>query len=125
MTTRAPLGNASSYLLPVATAATAIAIFVGDIVTPLDVSVATLYVVVVLMAARFCQPRGIWLVAAGCLGLTAVGSYLSPPAISEIGRGRQHAHQPDRDRIVSFSRGAGLIGGPGGARAGQPPLSHA
>jgi len=85
MTTRALFsrGGSSSFVLPIATAATAIAIFVGDIVTPLDVSVATLYVVVVLMAARFCQPRSIWLVAAGCVGLTAVGFYLSPPAVSE------------------------------------------
>src|SRR5271166_4628050 len=85
MTTRALFsrGGPSSFILPIATAATAIAIFVSDIVTPLDVSVATLYVVVVLMAAGFCQPRGIWLVAAGCVGLTALGFYLSPPAISE------------------------------------------
>ncbi len=80
MTTRAPSGDASSYLLPVATALAALAIFVGDTVTPLDVSFATLYVLVVLMASRFCEPRGIWLVAAGCAGLTVLSFYLSPPA---------------------------------------------
>jgi len=65
-------------------AATAIAIFVSDIVTPLDVSVATLYVVVVLMAAGFCQPRGIWLVAAGCVGLTLLSFYLTPSALADL-----------------------------------------
>ncbi len=73
-------GNRASMFLPIATVAAAIAIFVGDTLTPLDVSVATLYVVVLLMAARFCQPRGIWLVALGCMGLLALGYYLSPPA---------------------------------------------
>ncbi len=84
MTTRAPSwGNFSSASLPFATALSAAAIFVGDTVTDLDISVATLYVVVVLMAARFCQARGVWFVAAGCVGLTLLSFYLTPPALAQ------------------------------------------
>ena len=61
--------------LPIATAAAAIAIFIADTVTDVDIAYAVLYVVVVLMAARFLSARGVMLVAAGCLGLTVV-SYL-------------------------------------------------
>jgi two-component system, LuxR family, sensor kinase FixL len=82
MTTRAPSRNASSYLLPIATALAAVAIFAGDSLTPLDIPVAALYVVVVLMAARFLQPRAVMLVAAGCACLTLVEAYLSPPPAS-------------------------------------------
>ena len=82
MTTRAPSGNAPSYLLPIATALAVAAIFAGDSLTPLDIPVAALYVVVVLMAARFLQPRAVMLVAAGCAGLTLVEAYLSPPPAS-------------------------------------------
>jgi len=49
---------------------------------PLDIPVAALYVVVVLMAARFLQPRAVMLVAAGCAGLTLLEAYLSPPPAS-------------------------------------------
>jgi two-component system sensor kinase FixL len=68
-------GNAASVVLPIATAATAIAVFSADTVTDVDIAFAVLYVVVVLMAARFLSARGVMLVAAGCVGLTVV-SYL-------------------------------------------------
>src|SRR5271166_4496245 len=45
-------GNAASIVLPVATAAAAIAIFVVDTLTDFEVAAAVLYVIVVLMAAR-------------------------------------------------------------------------
>jgi len=61
--------------LPIATAAAAIAIFIADTVTDVDIAYAVLYVVVVLMAARFLSARGVMLVTAGCVGLTVV-SYL-------------------------------------------------
>ena len=68
-------GNAASMALPIATAAAAIAIFIADTVTDVDIAYAVLYVVVVLMAARFLSARGVMLVTAGCVGLTVV-SYL-------------------------------------------------
>jgi hypothetical protein len=58
-----------SALLPVATAALAIGVFVLDATTPPTVVPATLYVAVVLMSTRFCRARGVMLVAAGCVGL--------------------------------------------------------
>ena len=82
MKTRAPLlGNASSFLLPIGTALSAAAIFVGDLSTDRTVCVATLFVVVVLMAGGFCRPRGVWLVAAGCAGLTVLDLLLSHETI--------------------------------------------
>ena len=48
-----------SLVLPVLAAIVAIAIFVVDTVTPLDIAVAVLYVVVVLLAMDFAGPRGI------------------------------------------------------------------
>jgi PAS domain-containing protein len=72
-------GNASSIVLPVATAVVAIAIFIADTATGIAVAAAGLYVVVVLMAARFLSARGVILVGVGCVGLTALSYTLSPP----------------------------------------------
>jgi PAS domain S-box-containing protein len=49
-----------------------VAIFIVDVITPLDIAVAVLYVVVVLMAANALDRRGVLLVSAGCLALTVV-----------------------------------------------------
>src|SRR5271166_7107950 len=82
MKTRTPLlGNASPFLLPIATALSAAAISVGDLFTDRTVCVATLFVVVVLMAGGFCRPRGVWLVAAGCAGLAVLDLLLSHETI--------------------------------------------
>ena len=51
------------------------AIFIIDTFTPLGIAVAALYVIVVLMAGRFLQRRGVLLVAAACIALT-VQSYI-------------------------------------------------
>jgi PAS domain S-box-containing protein len=59
-------------LLPIAAVALALAIFILDAVTALDMAVAVLYVVVVLMAAKVLDRRGVLLVSAGCLALTLV-----------------------------------------------------
>ena len=67
----------TSALLPVATATLAAGIFIVDVLTPPEFVVAMLYVAVVLMATRFCQPRGVVLIAAGCIGLTVVSYLLS------------------------------------------------
>jgi two-component system, LuxR family, sensor kinase FixL len=48
----------------------AIAIFIIDTVTPLDVAVAVLYVVVVLLAAQYLSRRNVLIVALGCMALT-------------------------------------------------------
>ena len=68
---------ATSSFLPIAAAAFAIAIFIVDTVTTLDIAVAVLYVVVVLMAANFLQRRGVLLVGLGCMALTVVSYLLS------------------------------------------------
>jgi signal transduction histidine kinase len=65
--------------LPIVTAACAAAIFVADKVTTTDIAFAALYTAVVLMAARFCSAEGIVRVAVGCVALTLLGYYLSPP----------------------------------------------
>jgi PAS domain S-box-containing protein len=70
----------TSALLPVTTAALATGIFVADVLTPVGVSVAGLYVVVVLIAARFLRPRGVVFVAVGCAVLTLVSDILSRPS---------------------------------------------
>ena len=69
--------SATSALLPVATAALAIAIFIAEVITPPETAVALFYVVVVLLAARFCRAPGVVLVGAGCIGLTVLSYFLS------------------------------------------------
>jgi len=65
-----------SPILPVVAGVFALAIFIVDTATPLDIAIAVLYVVVVLMAANFCRRRGVLLVAAACLALTLVSYFL-------------------------------------------------
>src|SRR5215471_6627936 len=76
-----------SARLPIATAVLGTAIFIADTVTRADMGVAVLYVVVVLVAARFCGPSPVMLVAVGCVALTIL-SYLitrsSGPAVDGI-----------------------------------------
>jgi PAS domain S-box-containing protein len=67
-------------LLPVATAAVAIAVFAADRLTPVGVAVAGLYVAVVLMATRFLRPRLVVLVAVGCGVLTVLNYLLVLPS---------------------------------------------
>src|SRR5712691_3201574 len=68
---------ASSYVLPVATAAAAIAIFVLDTIATLEIAVAVLFVAVVLMAARLLRTRGVLLVALGCAALAVLSHLMS------------------------------------------------
>ena len=65
---------ADSALFPFATAALAIAIFIADTVTRVDIAVSVLYVTVVLMSTR-----SVVLVGLGCVGLTALRFFPSPP----------------------------------------------
>jgi len=66
--------NRSSWiaLLPVTAIAFAAAIFVVDTFTPLGIAVAALYAVVVLMAGRFLERRGVLVVAFACMALTVL-----------------------------------------------------
>src|SRR5918993_1252599 len=61
-----------SLVMPVLAAIVAVAIFVVDTVTPLDIAIAVLYVAVVLLAMDFAGQRGILIVAAGCAALTVL-----------------------------------------------------
>ena len=72
-----PASLASPIVLPLATIAIALAIFIVDTFTLLDIAIAVLYVLVVVMAADFLPNRGVVLVAwlAGS-ALTILG-YLS------------------------------------------------
>jgi PAS domain S-box-containing protein len=54
----------------------ATAIFAIDTFTPLGLAVAVLYVIVVLMAGRFLDRRGVFVVAAACVTLTIVSFLL-------------------------------------------------
>jgi PAS domain S-box-containing protein len=73
-----------SRALPVIAAATAILVFVLDIITPGDSAVAVLYVGVVLLSARFLQKRGVVLASLGLMALTVLGYSLSVHESSAI-----------------------------------------
>jgi signal transduction histidine kinase len=64
-------------LLPAATAVVTAGIFVADATSPPECVVSGLYVVVVLMAGRFCSSARLWFVAAGCAVLTLVAQILA------------------------------------------------
>jgi C4-dicarboxylate-specific signal transduction histidine kinase len=64
-------------LLPVATTATAVAVFVADASTPPECVVSGLYVVVVLMAGRFCSALRLWFIAGGCAVMTLLAQFLA------------------------------------------------
>jgi signal transduction histidine kinase len=74
-----PALSASSrpWVLPVATTAVALAILAADASTPPECVVSGLYVLVVLMAGRFCRGRSLLFVCAGCAGLTIAAQFLS------------------------------------------------
>jgi two-component system sensor kinase FixL len=67
----------ASILPPVIAGLFAIAVFVVDTITPLDIAIAVLYVVVVLMASNYFQFRGVLLVSMGCLALTVLSFLLT------------------------------------------------
>jgi hypothetical protein len=87
--------RATSALLPVATAALATGIFIADFLAPPEVVVSGLYVVVVLMASRFCRPSGVVLVAAGCIGLVLAAYFCQPrPQSMRLSAFRRSGRQP-------------------------------
>jgi PAS domain S-box-containing protein len=66
-----------SRALAVIGAAIAIGIFILDTITPRETALAVLYVVVVLLSARFLQQRGVVLVSLGLMALTGLSYSLS------------------------------------------------
>jgi PAS domain S-box-containing protein len=64
-------------IVPIAAGALAIAIFVVDTLTHVNVAVGVLYVAVVLIVIRFFDQRTVLLVAAGCMALTLLSYLLS------------------------------------------------
>jgi two-component system, LuxR family, sensor kinase FixL len=68
-------GLSTSVLAAAMAGIFAIAVFLIDTVTPLEIAIAVLYAFLVLMAANYFQVRGVLLVSAGCL-LLAVFSFL-------------------------------------------------
>ena len=67
-----------SYILPSATAALALGVFVIDTLTIADIDVGVLYVAVVMLSARFCDTRGVLAVGMGCIALSILGDVASP-----------------------------------------------
>jgi len=81
--------TAASRILPFATGALALGIFIVDTMPSLDIAVAVLYVVVVLMSLNFCARRGVLLVGAGCVALAIISYVLSHDVLqldSALGR---------------------------------------
>ena len=72
-----PRTTTVSSLIPVAAVVFALAVFVIDTVTTLDIAIAVLYVAVVLVSADFLGRRGVLLVSAACLTLTVAAYLLS------------------------------------------------
>jgi PAS domain S-box-containing protein len=73
--------DATSALLPAATAALAGVIFAAEVMTSEKLTIALFYVPVVLLATRFRNARGVVLVGAGCAGLTLLAFLL--PSVTE------------------------------------------
>lgn len=70
-------GNDILPFSPAFAAGLAIAIFLVDTFTPLDVAIAVLYVAVVLLSLNFATRRQLILIAVGCAALTAISFLLS------------------------------------------------
>jgi PAS domain S-box-containing protein len=73
----APASIASPIVLPLATIAITLAIFIVDTFTLLDIAIAVLYVLVVVMAADFLPSRGVVIVSSACAALTILGYLFS------------------------------------------------
>lgn len=75
----------TKFVVPMLTAIVAVAIFIVDTLTPLDIAVAVLYVAVVLLAVDFAGYTGILAIAAGCAVLTIVSFLSTHDLTSETG----------------------------------------
>jgi two-component system sensor histidine kinase KdpD len=72
-------------VLPIFAVALAIGIFAVDTTTDAEIAVAVLYVAVVLMSVRFCETRGVILVALGCMALTVLSYFLTITGFKQTG----------------------------------------
>ena len=77
MTGPVPVKRKSSRWIPIAMVLSALAIFIVDTFTPLDIAIAVLYVAVVLLAANVFERRGVLLVSGTCLFLTVASLLIS------------------------------------------------
>ncbi len=80
-----PAPRRTRIAVPVLTAIVAVAIFVVDTMTPLDIAVAVLYVAVVLLAVDFAGYSGILAIAAACAALTITSFVLTHDLTSDTG----------------------------------------
>ena len=78
---------ARSFVLPLASAAIATAIFLGDTITESEIAAPVLYVAVVLLSVRFCDRRGVIVVCVGCVALTLISLLLTPIGLRQSGPG--------------------------------------
>jgi len=75
----------SSIVLPIAAIMLTVGIFVADTVTETEIAAAVLYVAVVLISVRFCESRGVILVALVCMALTVLSYFLSATGFKQAG----------------------------------------
>ncbi len=85
MTHRARSLRIATSALPIVTAALATVIFVAQAMTSEKLTAALFYIVVVLLAARFCNARGALLVGAGCVALTVIAFFLPDFTATDAG----------------------------------------
>ena len=78
-------GQKSPIFLPFLTIILVAGIFIADTATNLEIAVPVLYVAVVLVSVRFCDKRGVILVAAGCIALTILSAVLTESGIRQTG----------------------------------------
>ena len=101
-------------IVPVAAGALAIAIFVVDTLTHVDVAVGVLYVAVVLIVVRSFEQRVVLLVAAGCMALAVLSYLLSREGPLSVTGSGQPRNRPRRDcnrnlpRFAQSVRGASV-----------------
>ena len=78
-------GKRMSLFSPIAALALATVIFAIDTLTPFDIAIAVLYVVVVVLSLNFADRRSMLLIGAGCMVLTLLSFLLSHGARFESG----------------------------------------
>lgn len=66
-----------TWLMPIAAILLALAIFVIDTFTDLELAVPAFYTAVVLLSVRFCKKREVIFVGLACIGLTLLSDYLT------------------------------------------------
>src|SRR5215472_13425453 len=88
-------------LLPLATAALAAMIFAAQAMTSEKLTAALFYVLVVLLAARFCNARGLVLVGAGCVALTLLAFFL--PGLTDTDAGNVGLKAPISAAVIGLT----------------------